>query len=72
MFSGRCTVDLLVWPAVSGLRYPLGDFNYNELAAARPLVAGMFFTLYVAMVFLVCLNLIIGGCLQTLQYIVSL
>jgi len=49
------------WFAVSTLlRYPLGDFQYEMLTTARPGVAWLFFTLYVAMVFLVCMNLIIG------------
>lgn len=49
------------WFAASTLlRYPLGDFQYLTLTSARPGVAWLFFTLYVAMVFLVCMNLIIG------------
>ncbi len=42
------------------LRYPLGDFDYTALLRARPAVTSVFFTLYVAIVFLVCMNMIIA------------
>lgn len=42
------------------LRFPLGDFHYDALSMARPQLAGAFFTLYVAIVFLVGMNMIIG------------
>ena len=34
--------------------------NCNCALQARPAIAGLFFTTYVAMVFLVCMNMIIG------------
>lgn len=40
------------------LRYPLGDFNYKALAQARPDVAPAFFVLYMALVFLVSMNMV--------------
>eukprot|EP00929_Paragymnodinium_shiwhaense_P121932 TRINITY_DN94386_c0_g1_i1.p1 TRINITY_DN94386_c0_g1~~TRINITY_DN94386_c0_g1_i1.p1 ORF type:complete len:208 (+),score=36.94 TRINITY_DN94386_c0_g1_i1:101-724(+) len=42
------------------LRFPLGDFDYDELQVSRPSLTGIFFTMYVGMVFLVCMNMIIG------------
>jgi hypothetical protein len=42
------------------LRYPLGDFDYNALTRARPDMAAVFFVLYMALVFLVCMNMIVG------------
>jgi len=42
------------------LRYPLGDFDYSALLRARPAVTSVFFTMYVAIVFLVCMNMIIA------------
>ena len=42
------------------LRFPLGDFSYEALSNTRPQVTGLFFACYVAMVFLVCMNMIIG------------
>ncbi len=42
------------------LRWPLGDFSYVTLAAARPKIAPIFFTLYMALVFLVCTNMVIA------------
>ena len=42
------------------LRYPLGDFNYADLTNARPEVAGIFFALYMGLIFLVCLNMVVA------------
>ncbi|CAE7315498.1 pkd2 [Symbiodinium sp. KB8] len=42
------------------LRFPLGDFDYRSLIQSRPAVTAVFFTLYVAVVFLVCMNMIIA------------
>ncbi len=42
------------------LRFPLGDFDYGLLSRTRPRMAGLFFSLYVGMVFLVLLNMFIG------------
>ena len=42
------------------LRYPLGDFDYSALLRARPAITSVFFSLYVAIVFLVCMNMIIA------------
>jgi hypothetical protein len=42
------------------LRYPLGDFNYQELTEARPSVAPLFFVLYMGLVFLVCMNMVVA------------
>ena len=42
------------------IRFPLGDFKYDELFYARPGLAVIFFGLYVIMVFIVCLNMFIG------------
>jgi len=42
------------------LRYALGMFSYEDLAQARPAVAGIFFTLYVGMVTLVVLSMVVA------------
>jgi hypothetical protein len=42
------------------LRYPLGDFSYADLSRARPAIAGVFFAAYMALVFLVCINMVVA------------
>ena len=42
------------------LRYPLGDFSYETLLAARPDVAAIFFSLYMAIVFIVSMNMVVS------------
>eukprot|EP01029_Cantina_marsupialis_P003827 TRINITY_DN13859_c0_g1_i1.p1 TRINITY_DN13859_c0_g1~~TRINITY_DN13859_c0_g1_i1.p1 ORF type:complete len:852 (-),score=226.48 TRINITY_DN13859_c0_g1_i1:160-2715(-) len=42
------------------IRFPLGDFNYSALAVANPAYAGYYFSAYVALVFLVLLNMFIA------------
>jgi hypothetical protein len=42
------------------LRYPLGEFDYGSLSLARPEVAGIFFALYMALVYLVCINMVVA------------
>jgi Polycystin cation channel len=42
------------------LRFPLGEFNYYQLDLAQPVWAPIFFVLYMALVFLVGINMIIA------------
>lgn len=42
------------------LQYPLGNFDYSQLSAARPDMAPVFFALYMALVFLVCMNMMVA------------
>ena len=42
------------------LRMPLGDFDYKALASAAPALAGLYFALYVAIVFIICMNVFIA------------
>lgn len=46
--------------AATLLQYILGTFSYDELADARPLIAWIFFGLYVTVVNIVVINLIIA------------
>ena len=38
----------------------MGDFSYYQLEAARPDIAAIYFALYMALVFLVCMNVAIA------------
>ncbi|KAA0170283.1 hypothetical protein FNF27_02127 [Cafeteria roenbergensis] len=42
------------------LRLSLGDFDYNKLAAAQPIVTGYFFAIYVVIVYLIAMNILIA------------
>ena len=49
------------WASVSALaRFTLGAWDYNQLRVARPAFAGVFFTLYSALMTISLLNMIIG------------
>ena len=59
---GHLVTDFHTWTSSFSklLRYPLGDFSYYQLDAARPDIAAVFFALYMALVFLVCMNIAIA------------